>query len=622
MLYIDISSVEGEETEDSNTLINSDVEVDAESTEGSLNDVFSLWSDNFQTSTPSTDDSWFSESDSSHVPSSSQEVDEQTDQSFFSVLNSDTDADNVENHINELSEQSEEVVTNTSSTDDNQNSEVLGSSNSQVASVSSQEDVLSGEQNTVPSKERGSKRELLTGSPEIEPSKKPRISDNAGNGKICSMCCQLYTSSGEHRICALKCGHLFGHSCLQRNLDDQPKTRRSCPTCKRRVKKQDIRLLYVKGLTVLDVKVVEELRQQLKQVTERMYKLRTEQYQKKETWNRRILDLRLQMESLKTHKLRKQDECKPIRLLTQSSVEVDPKGGCRVFAYEAQSGTLAVSAHSPSGIWSGWGIRKFSVPGYRSTAFIAAHTKPIRDLVIRDNKLLSVSLDCRAKLTDLHNNSELISITCGSPIWSGCFHLEQENQLWLGESHGSVTLWDIRNTREYVSLLEVPGDGSPVVSLASAHRNTLLCCKLNSCWVFQGEGGGGRPLSNTLEGPFMSLRYEPTTDRVLVSSRPNHRRPYTRHSLLQNGQPLREFEGAPVQSKLTRSCLLSCGDQAMVAAYHETNSNIALWHVSGRRLISLPAHSPVLDLAHIQIKQDDYLCSLTENKLNFYYLTK
>jgi E3 ubiquitin-protein ligase RFWD3 len=65
---------------------------------------------------------------------------------------------------------------------------------------------------------------------------------------MCSICFDKWTSSGNHRICCLKCGHLFGHSCIDRWL----KSNKKCPTCNAKAKKADIRLLYVPRITVVD----------------------------------------------------------------------------------------------------------------------------------------------------------------------------------------------------------------------------------------------------------------------------------------------------------------------------------------------------------------------------------
>lgn len=36
------------------------------------------------------------------------------------------------------------------------------------------------------------------------------------DGSICPICLDTWEMSGDHRLTSLKCGHLFGHSCIKR----------------------------------------------------------------------------------------------------------------------------------------------------------------------------------------------------------------------------------------------------------------------------------------------------------------------------------------------------------------------------------------------------------------------
>lgn len=41
-------------------------------------------------------------------------------------------------------------------------------------------------------------------------------SDEFDDGTICPICLDSWEISGPHRITSLKCGHLFGTSCIKR----------------------------------------------------------------------------------------------------------------------------------------------------------------------------------------------------------------------------------------------------------------------------------------------------------------------------------------------------------------------------------------------------------------------
>jgi hypothetical protein len=64
----------------------------------------------------------------------------------------------------------------------------------------------------------------------------------------CPICFEQLASAGAHQICCLRCGHIFGRSCLERWLRQQRRASdRCCPQCKQRAQLCDIRLLYVPG---------------------------------------------------------------------------------------------------------------------------------------------------------------------------------------------------------------------------------------------------------------------------------------------------------------------------------------------------------------------------------------
>ena len=72
------------------------------------------------------------------------------------------------------------------------------------------------------------------------------------DGQVCSICLELWTNSGLHRVVSLKCGHLFGKSCIKRWIKSKKKTKARCPECKKTFCKKDIIPLYVKNLMAID----------------------------------------------------------------------------------------------------------------------------------------------------------------------------------------------------------------------------------------------------------------------------------------------------------------------------------------------------------------------------------
>nr|VZI01112.1 unnamed protein product [Spirometra erinaceieuropaei] len=63
--------------------------------------------------------------------------------------------------------------------------------------------------------------------------------------ETCPICLETWTTSGTHRICCLRCGHLFGKSCILKWLATQGRVGK-CPQCNAEAQSKDIRVLFCK----------------------------------------------------------------------------------------------------------------------------------------------------------------------------------------------------------------------------------------------------------------------------------------------------------------------------------------------------------------------------------------
>ncbi|KAJ2745852.1 RING finger and WD repeat domain-containing protein 3 [Coemansia sp. BCRC 34301] len=84
----------------------------------------------------------------------------------------------------------------------------------------------------------------------------------------CPICFEGWTASGGHRLASLKCGHLFGRSCIRKWLSQSQKAQQGqrtngggkcCPECKQVATVRDIRVLFARSVTAVDGARVEEL---------------------------------------------------------------------------------------------------------------------------------------------------------------------------------------------------------------------------------------------------------------------------------------------------------------------------------------------------------------------------
>lgn len=58
----------------------------------------------------------------------------------------------------------------------------------------------------------------------------------------CPICLSPWETTGEHRVVATWCGHLYGESCIRRSMARDPSI--GCPLCHRPVVEEDLRAIY------------------------------------------------------------------------------------------------------------------------------------------------------------------------------------------------------------------------------------------------------------------------------------------------------------------------------------------------------------------------------------------
>ncbi|CAO3668943.1 unnamed protein product [Rhizopus stolonifer] len=76
-----------------------------------------------------------------------------------------------------------------------------------------------------------------------------------------------WTSKGIHQQVSLRCGHLFGESCIRRWIDNQSEKYGNkgvtCPICMKQIKGNDIRTVRPTKLVVKDTSEIEKIIKEL-----------------------------------------------------------------------------------------------------------------------------------------------------------------------------------------------------------------------------------------------------------------------------------------------------------------------------------------------------------------------
>ncbi|XP_031135697.1 E3 ubiquitin-protein ligase RFWD3 [Sander lucioperca] len=500
-----------------------------------------------------------------------------------------------------------------------------------------------------------------------------------GEGDICSICFEAWTTAGEHRLSALRCGHLFGFTCIQRWLKAQGPAAK-CPQCNKKAKRSDIVLLYAPKLRALDNSEQESLKKSLEQEQSlrRKAELESAQYKLKlqvvtnkyGQAQQELQELRALMAqagrssvpssssssssfastSLLLGLSQRADGSRMAQYSFSKAVLVSQAGSCRVLSYCEPLSCLLASQPSPhSTLVPGCGVKKVSVVNMKASQYVPIHSKQIRGLSFNrqnDSLLLSAALDNTIKLTSLLTNTVVQTYNAGKPVWSCCWCLDNSNYVYAGLSNGSVLIYDTRDTSTHVQELQPLRSRCPVASLCYVPRaasSSFPCGGLiagsleGGCFWEQVNETTYRPHVLPLEtAGCTDIQVEMESRHCLVTYRPGRSNPSLRCVLMalnrtpqQDSSQLPSCSCAPVQTfnagssckLLTKNAVFKRpdGGGTLVCAGDEASNSTMVWDAgSGSLLQKLPADLPVLDISPFSVNGEHFLASLTEKMLKLY----
>uniref|UniRef100_A0A8C2REA8 RING-type E3 ubiquitin transferase n=1 Tax=Capra hircus TaxID=9925 RepID=A0A8C2REA8_CAPHI len=459
-------------------------------------------------------------------------------------------------------------------------------------------------------------------------------------GDTCTICLEQWTNAGDHRLSALRCGHLFGYKCISKWLRGQT---RKCPQCNKKAKQSDIVVLYARTLRALDTSEQELMKSSL----QKEQKLR-----KKAELDSAQCRLQLQLQALTDECSRLQSRVQDLQKLIgqdkisqqpggsqphflsglpssqsqqkyhfQKTFTVSQTGNCRVMTYCDALSCLVVSQPSPQAAFlPGFGVKMLSTADMKSSQYIPMHGKQIRGLAFSSRSkglLLSASLDSTIKLTSLETNTVVQTYNTGRPVWSCCWCLDENNYIYAGlvNVNGSILLYDLRNTSSHVQEL-VPQRNASFweLKMGFTHWPHVLPMEPGGCVDFQVESSTRHCLvtyrpdknHNTLRSVLMEMSYKLDNAGEPICS----------------CHPVQTFLGGPSCKLLTKSAIFQNPENngsILVCTGDEASKSALLWDAgSGSLLQDLQADQPVLDICPFEVNHNSYLATLTEKTVHIY----
>eukprot|EP00049_Salpingoeca_infusionum_P011896 m.210185 g.210185 ORF g.210185 m.210185 type:complete len:674 (+) comp15049_c0_seq2:1263-3284(+) len=341
--------------------------------------------------------------------------------------------------------------------------------------------------------------------------------DEAEDPALCTICFETWTSSGPHRLVSLRCGHLFGKSCIEQWLRGSIK---QCPICNSKAALKDVRPIYAKLIAMVDTSERDMALEEAKK--EREARVAAEQREaefvtratEKDVEIRRLkeeLERIKQSSSLLTssHVITKstRDTADSASMASAFSTSISaaaaaqsipsldsaasaslsftpsrarrfervhlialPHKTNRCLDYSNTEQVLLASGHSPATSpffpQGAHGLIKISAADPRHTDFIATNTAEIRDIRASPNSslVLTASPDKTLKVISLESNTVCQRFNLPDTAWTCCWNKDNPVYVFAGLRNNNVLAYDLRHTQSPVYEMEAPSS-FPLVSI-------------------------------------------------------------------------------------------------------------------------------------------------------------
>uniref|UniRef100_A0A915PYB5 RING-type E3 ubiquitin transferase n=1 Tax=Setaria digitata TaxID=48799 RepID=A0A915PYB5_9BILA len=420
--------------------------------------------------------------------------------------------------------------------------------------------------------------------------KSDRNDDEGGDETTnCSICFEAYTISGSHKVVCLKCGHLFGQSCIERWIRTEKSAK--CPQCKTRARITDIRRLYVRSIKALDTTELESLKE-----ANNAYKAENG-------------SLRLENERLK-EKITKESECvsykAEVERLKHENAQLRAKIACEERRGNKSRPTTPPAAKLMKGAYfsliAGPTIQLSSEPGSRSLdangeffvitadgredTVIPVHTrKPrcCRFSPFNRQMVLSTGEDKTLCVTSFDDHPRIQQrIPLPASGWCCCWL--SENDVAVGLINGRVLKFRLQDSAIEPFDITCRKGRLPIISLQFCTRQSLLfVTSLKECVLYHHM----QPhVLISDQGSINSFCYDQESNNVMLTFAPSQRHETVTHilySLDLDGECKKLCHIHTYKSlskKLTRvirSAFWSTPCGPVAAVYDEANSHVVLY---------------------------------------------
>ncbi|XP_059628355.1 uncharacterized protein LOC132271101 isoform X2 [Cornus florida] len=298
--------------------------------------------------------------------------------------------------------------------------------------------------------------------------KKRDLSEYNLNGLKCPICMDLWTSQGDHQVCCLPCGHIFGMSCINRWILHRGGHSAKCPQCNAKINMKDVTRLYASPVIMVD----EDLHKKIESLEAENTYLKTEKANLiglQDSLLKELCHLKeksalgasvvMGRNGFNTSEVLQKGQsglnfgtnisrwgsfhCK---FVLELEMAVD---NARLFDMDAHNRTLIV-ARRISGMGGTHMLNKINLinPNENEDIELPSSMKAVKDLRVSPCSRLALlaSLGKKLSVLSMGGNNVIISYDLPAPAWSCSWDLNSPHYMYAGLQNGKLLVFDMRQT--------------------------------------------------------------------------------------------------------------------------------------------------------------------------------
>lgn len=438
---------------------------------------------------------------------------------------------------------------------------------------------------------------------------------------MCNICFDSFGTSGEHRIVSLRCGHIFGESCIKKWIKDN----KNCPQCKMASTVRDFRNIYATKILVVDNSQEMKLELEIQQLTREKTEITAMNNQNVTTialQKRQIRELENEIQKLKvlaaSNKSGTVTTCiqtiKGGKMYLEKNVEFKEGLESKLISFMCKNKKILITQKSGNtSLFSGYGIRFMDAVSHKSEKFMNMSARPICDFSFdpTESYLMSSSKETTCKVYSINNCQSIGTFTPSElPVWSCAFNKSRDNQIIFGSQNGTVFIYDLKKATEVLHTIENI-EKSPAKFVVPISKNETFPCggffvvQVRGLYFYEYSTSFGLTQTKlNFEDSVFTATYDDKTETLLITTGGMEQTFHiiTRLIKVDNIPVLQEIYKIPSNQatvgipKFARPTQIKVPDGFIVACYRDETKELEIHTPSVGKMHSFAMQNPISDI--------------------------